>query len=198
MKIIKNIYQIPRDCCCWVKLNIVLCSQVLISICVFVYMCMLGHVPSSVFWQWASQIRAFVEIFISGCNKRGSSMNHGFLAASHFRGYLDSHNSFRHYSSEGHRSADIRFLFFCYWEMPTHLLDGRGFTGIRGWAKLKLLHNRQCTEFKNQSLPHLVKVIQKVCCSLTYWSILTTLAACHVAEKVTKSSKRAEEHQLRM
>lgn len=80
-------------------------------------------------------------------------------------------------------------FFFCYRETPTHLLDGRGFTGIRGWAKSKLLHNHQCTEFKNQSLPHLVKVIQKVWCSLTCWSILTTLAACHVGEKVTSPQK---------
>lgn len=54
-------------------------------------------------------------------------MNHGFLAASHFRGYLDSHNSFRHYSSEGHRSTDIRFPFFFFViekRQPIYLMAG--------------------------------------------------------------------------
>lgn len=71
---------------------------------------MLGHVPSSVLWQWASQIRARVVIFISGCNESGSSMNHGFLAALHFPGYLDSHNTRRHDSSEGLHSTNIRYV----------------------------------------------------------------------------------------
>lgn len=56
------------------KLHSVMCFAVSsLSLCVCKYI--LGRAPSSVFWQWASQIRVCVVIFISGLNKRGSSMN---------------------------------------------------------------------------------------------------------------------------